>query len=176
MTQDQFKTQMERLKANWPSFYTDARVGVLWDAFHRVDERAFGDAVTGALGSLRSAPLKDELAELVTAAQRRITVAGGAKPAWAWCIYCGAEGLITMELASGGRAPGACDHCESGRDRKEHGFPSVYQLMDMGYRIELTISGKPRSLRNGQPRAEYPARQKRERTWGTRSQEGGPDE
>lgn len=71
MTSANFQHQIKRLKDQWPNSYGVERVGVLWRAFEKTNDSDFGEAVTECLANHRAAPLVQDIATEVTAAQTR---------------------------------------------------------------------------------------------------------
>jgi len=55
---------MRRLKTQWPNSYGSERLALIWHRFKDTANHVFTALVTGALNSLRSPPLADDLSKL----------------------------------------------------------------------------------------------------------------
>jgi hypothetical protein len=60
-----YKQQIERLKQQWPSAYSEERMMVIFNAFRDVPNFDFRDAVTHCLGNCKGSPLLPDLIEAV---------------------------------------------------------------------------------------------------------------
>ena len=71
MERNEFETQMNRLKNQWPSAYSEERLKLFWHAFKDVGGLDFKEAIDEILMNQRAAPLVDEISKAVQLAKNR---------------------------------------------------------------------------------------------------------
>jgi len=71
MTEEVFERQIQRLSSQWKNSYGPERKALLWEAFKNETDETFTDAVSECLGTLRGAPLVEDLSKACQNAKTR---------------------------------------------------------------------------------------------------------